>query len=229
MHDNVKLLDCGVFLKKEEILIAADVHIGYEKALLNSGITLPVSVFPSIRKKFSEMIKSTKPKKIILAGDVKHEFTKPLAQQIKQTAELLEFLKEQCEELIIVKGNHDNFLINITEKMNIKLLDSYETEEYEIIHGHKTTESGKKIIMGHEHPAIELRDDAGGIHKYKCHLLGERMIVLPSVNPLTYGFNVLGKEKPLSPLLTNPEILQPCVSGLLFPKIRDLIQYQYTH
>ena len=61
------------------------------------------------------------------------------------------------------------------------------------------------IIMGHEHPAITLREKAKA-EKFKCFLKGKykksMLIVQPSFNPLTEGTDVI-KEQVLSPLIAD--------------------------
>jgi hypothetical protein len=58
--------------------------------------------------------------------------------------------------------------------------------------------------MGHEHPAITLREKAK-TEKFKCFLKGKfkasTLIVQPSMNPLTEGTDVT-KEQVLSPLIS---------------------------
>jgi len=63
----------------------------------------------------------------------------------------------------------------------------------------------KILIIGHEHPAITLREQAKA-EKFKCYLKGKYkksvLIVQPSFNLLTQGTDVL-REKILSPLIKN--------------------------
>ena len=63
--------------------------------------------------------------------------------------------------------------------------------------------NSKLIIMGHEHPAIGLKEKAK-YEVFKCFLVGKfrnnTLIVLPSFNNLTIGTDVL-RQKLLSPFL----------------------------
>jgi len=75
-----------------------------------------------------------------------------------------------------------------------------------ILHGHKVileALGSKVIIIGHEHPAVSLKDGIK-IEKYKCYLKGKygksNIIVMPSLNLLNEGSDVLRGEV-LSPFL----------------------------
>ena len=61
----------------------------------------------------------------------------------------------------------------------------------------------KTVIIGHEHPAVVLRDKAKA-EKFKCFLVTNyrlrRLIVQPSFGPLMQGVDILGGNL-LSPLL----------------------------
>ena len=85
------------------------------------------------------------------------------------------------------------------------------------------------MIIGHEHPAIGLRDK-GRVEKYKCFFKGKYkdkiLIVIPSFNMLTEGTDIL-KEKLLSPFLQQKlddfEIFIVGKEVLYFGKVKNLI------
>ena len=107
---------------------------------------------------------------------------------------------------MLVKGNHDIVLSSIVKKRNIEVVDRHKTDDILIIHGHKISileKDIKTIIIGHEHPAISLKEH-NRIETYKCFLKGKYkgrdLLVLPSFNFLHPGSNILN-EKRLSPYL----------------------------
>ncbi len=225
MSSKVRLLDFGVFLEEEKALLFSDLHIGYEQNLYSNGVMLPKSQYSVMKKNILGMIRKTNPKKIIICGDLKHEFSGNSSQEWKQVNDMILLLKSSCKELILIRGNHDNYLQNILKKHGLSLLDHFETKRFMIVHGHEKIITRKKLIFGHEHPAITLKDEAGASHKYKCHLIDDKIIVMPSLNPLTFGFDVLNGEKPLSPLISDLENMKPVINGLVFPKIKQIIQF----
>ena len=79
------------------------------------------------------------------------------------------------KNLILVKGNHDIILGPIADKRNLKVVNYYKTKEIMFLHGDKILKeslNSKILIIGHEHPALNLRE---GPRKelYKCFLVGK--------------------------------------------------------
>lgn len=204
----IEIIDLALWLKKEEILIVADFHLGYEGGLEEKGILVPRFQLKDVLERLGKILKKVKPKKIIINGDLKHEFGKILNQEWRDSLKLVDFLLKSGKELVLVKGNHDLFLGAIAGKRGLKIVDDYSINEVLIIHGDKLKKISKKvktIIIGHEHPAVSLREK-GKAEKYKCFLRGEfrgkNLIVLPSFNLLFEGTDII-KEELLSPYLRN--------------------------
>jgi len=161
----------------------------------------------ALKKIFS---KTKKLDKIIILGDLKHEFGLISQQEWNEVTNLLSFLNENCKEIILLKGNHDNILGPIAKWKNLKLQNSLflEKEKILFLQGDKVLvdkkfSSAKTIVIGHEHPAVTLKE---GIktEKFKCFLKGKygkkNLIVIPSFISSAEGTDVL-TEKPLSPFL----------------------------
>lgn len=205
---NLKLIDLALFLKKENTLILSDFHIGYDENLNKGGVLIPRFQFKDIMERLKKIIKNKKFKTIIINGDLKDEFGTISSSEWKQTLELLDFLSEHTEKIILIKGNHDILLRPIADKRNIELKEYHKIDDMFITHGHKIFDTidftkSKIVIIGNEHPAISLSKE-GRKETFKCFLVGKwkkkTLIVLPSFNPITIGSDVL-KEKFLSPYL----------------------------
>jgi len=205
--DNIEIIDLGLYLKKQKVLVITDTQIGYEESLNKQGILLPRFQFNDLIKRLRKIIDKCKPEIIIINGDIKHEFGTISQTEWRYTVKLIDFLAENAE-LILVKGNHDTILGPIADKKNVRIVDYYSIADIYLCHGHvipedKEFEKAKTVIIGHAHPAIGLRDQ-GRVEKYKCYLKGEykdkTLIVQPSFNLIIEGTDVL-KEKLLSPFL----------------------------
>ncbi len=201
------IVEEAVYLKEQETLIISDLHLGYEGFLEKTGVLVPRFQLKDITKKIEKILKKVKVKRIILNGDVKHEFGKISSQEWTDISKLFDLLSDY--EVIVVKGNHDVILYPITDKKNIKLVKEFRIGDILIIHGDYEPELDKEVktvIMGHEHPAISFKE-TGRIERYKCFLKGDyegrTLIVQPSFNPLIEGSDVM-KEQFLSPLFKNP-------------------------
>jgi len=219
VNKNVELVALGLYFRDKGLLAVADLHIGYEEALAEQGIHVPVSQYPKMKNLLRYIIETVDPEKIVIVGDVKHEFGSALRQEWVETLDLLDFLKENTKEVIVVRGNHDNFLIPILKRKEVPLYDpSYAYDNILFLHGHKPVNVDiyrgniETIVMGHEHPAVALRDDLGVKVKFKCLLKGvfeeKNLFVLPVFSPLLTGteVNVVEKEQLLSPLLKTVDL-----------------------
>ena len=213
MMQDLEITDLGLLLKHEKILVLTDFHIGYEEALNKQGILVPKFQFKDIIKRLTKIFSGLKKDKIklkiiIINGDIKHEFGKISEQEWRETLRLLDFLSKYCEDIILIKGNHDTIIGPIAEKKKVSVVDYYFAGDVLITHGHKIPsknilKKAKTIIIGHEHPAISLREDVR-TEKFKCFLKGKykrkNLVVMPSFCFVTEGNDIL-KEKPLSPFL----------------------------
>lgn len=199
-----KIIDSALLI--DDHLIISDLHLGYEGALNAQGFMIPRLQYKKILKRLKEILSRTEAKKIIVNGDLKHEFGKISKQEFKEIEDFINFLKEEFEEIILIKGNHDNFTRFIAENKGLDVYDSYSVDNFLILHGDKIPENQIKednIIIGHEHPSIGLRSGER-VEKIKCFLKGnwnfKNLIVMPSFNFISEGSDIL-QEKSISPFL----------------------------
>ncbi|HLC81106.1 MAG TPA: metallophosphoesterase [Candidatus Nanoarchaeia archaeon] len=217
LNPNLEIIDLALWLKKEQILIISDLHLGYEEYLQQKGVFLPKFQLAEIVKSLKSIFKKVKPATIVINGDLKHEFGRVLKQEWKEVLQLIDFLLQNCRKLILIKGNHDLILGPIASKKNVEIVNEHQINDILIIHGDKLVQktTAKTLIIGHEHPAITLKEK-GKIEKYKCFLLGKwknkSLIVLPSFNPLLEGTDIV-KERLLSPFLSNISNFRVVVVG----------------
>lgn len=231
---NAEIADLGLII--EDCLIISDIHIGYEGALNREGIMVPRFQYKKILERINEIISKYEPKRVIVNGDLKHEFGRITSQEWKESKDFIEFLKTNFLETILIKGNHDNFTRFIADKTGLEVYESYELDGNVIMHGDKlpdeaTLKKSETIIIGHEHPCIGIRNGER-LEKIKCYLKGEyhgkNLIVMPSFNFVTEGSDIL-HEKPLSPFLKNIKTDKFGVYGvenfevLYFGQIKDIM------
>ncbi len=197
IHNNIKIIDLGLLIDKT--LIICDIHIGFEESLNKQGILIPRFQFTEIIKRLEKILEQVKVNNIIINGDIKHEFGRISEQEWRHTLKLLDFLAKYGK-VILIKGNHDNILGPIAKKRNVEVKDYVILKDILVIHGDKLNKDIEKlikkskiIIIGHEHPAITLKDSPR-IEKYKCFLKGKfkrkTLIVQPSFNLVTEGTDI---------------------------------------
>jgi len=209
----------AIYIRELDAICVADLHLGYEGIMAEYyGLFLPKTQFKEELELLREMLRSfdRKPKRIVLLGDVKHEFSETSYHEYKELKELFLYLEQNFEQIMIIKGNHDNFIARATKGFEkIELFDELELGDYFLTHGHKLekplsyfAKKGRKVIIGHEHPAIALYSDVGGREKLKCFLAGKckrgfYLLVLPAFSTLAEGteINVVPQSELLSPIL----------------------------
>ncbi|MEM4312041.1 MAG: metallophosphoesterase [Nitrososphaerales archaeon] len=227
----------SLYLEREEALIVADLHLGLEEEQESKGIHIPFTTFPKITELVLNPCEALNCKRLIILGDVKHEFAKPLELEWFTTKRLFKMIRDIGAEPEVVKGNHDNYIAIILKEMNVKLYEEkIELDRFTLIHGHLPFDQKvRHIIMGHEHPVITIKDDLGVKHRYKAFLDGEvegrRITVLPSVSPLALGLDIneVPSRELLSPLLKGkdlseltPYLIEPKIAVKKFPKLKFL-------
>jgi hypothetical protein len=230
---DIEIIDLALYQKKKSILVITDTQIGYEESLNKQGILIPRFQFKDSLYRLSKIIDTTKPKKIIINGDIKHEFGTISQTEWRHTLRLIDFLAEKAE-LILIKGNHDTVLGPIADKKNIEIKNYYYVDSIYLCHGHQIPEdndfkNANIIIIGHEHPAIGLKEK-GRVEKFKCFLKGKYkdkiLIVQPSFNLLIEGTDIL-KERLLSPFLHQNidtfEVFVVSDEVMYFGKVKNII------
>jgi len=227
-------------LKIGNSLIISDTHIGYEEAFNKQGIFIPRFQFREILSRLESILnkadeKTGKIETFIINGDVKHEFGTISQTEWRHTLGLLDFVSKRCKKIVLVKGNHDKILGPIAERRDVEIVESFVIENKGkrilIVHGDKIPKEMPKcntIIIGHQHPAILLRDGVRA-ELYKCFLRGKfrkkDLIVLPAFTPVSEGTDILKGEILTDFLQGDIEdfIVYPVADEVYeFGKIRDL-------
>ncbi len=207
----IEIIDLGLYLAREKILVLADLHIGIEDSLVKQGVLIPKFHFKDLVKRVESILDTLKKQKkevkiIVLNGDLKHEFGRISDEEWRNTLKMIDFLGRKCEKIVLVRGNHDTILGPIADKRKVLFVDTFIDGDKIICHGDKIPEmvSGvKTVIIGHEHPAVSIYEDLRK-ETFKAFLSGgwnrKKLIVQPSMNPLMEGTDVKS-GKVLSPFL----------------------------
>jgi putative SbcD/Mre11-related phosphoesterase len=175
----------------ERVLVVGDLHLGYEEALNRTGILVGRQMFDEMISDLNAVFGEVgKVDKVVLLGDVKHDFGGISRQEWKDVNAILDYFESMAKKVVVVKGNHDTILEPILKKRKMKLLGVYIWNGFAFLHGDEDyDEIWKKeidtIVVGHGHPAVNLQEPKGAkSEKYKCFLVGKfngkNMIVVPS-------------------------------------------------
>lgn len=203
---NVSIMDLA--LQVNDYLIISDLHLGYEQSLNAEGIMVPRFQYPLIIDRLEEIQQKSSSDNIVINGDLKHEFGQISRQEWNETQEFLEYLKANFDDIVLIKGNHDNFTKFIAEKTHLEVEEYYQIGDSLVLHGDKIPGNlneldAENLIIGHEHPCIGIRSGER-VEKIKCYLAGRyenfNLMVMPSFNFVTEGSDIL-QERPLSPFV----------------------------
>ncbi len=145
--------------------------------------------------RLEDLMERYEPEKLLINGDLKHEFSRNMEQEWDEVRQIVDLLADRAE-LVIIRGNHDNYLKTMLSGMGIEMYDSYRTSDgrIEFVHGHNSTPSWEGFrIYGHEHPFIRLRDEIGALISMPCFLFDEEnnFLLMPAFSPLASGTSIL--------------------------------------
>lgn len=169
-----------------DTLVIADLHLGFEEAMAREGNYFPKLLGETVVS-LQRILERENPGGLVINGDLKHSFV-PFRRERKELESFFNAIDDYVDEVILVRGNHDVGVAWLRE-LGVEIVDSLEIGGWKLVHGHRL-EEGERFIIGHEHPAIRLRDEVGASVKVPIFLRGERLIVLPAFSPWAYGNDV---------------------------------------
>lgn len=146
-------------------LVIADLHIGWEMALLNEGIHVP-SQTSKLLKKLKELLSRYRPERLLILGDIKHTVASAEKIEWQDVPDFFNELRKQVGEVSIVRGNHDgNLEPLLPEKTKILSATGFALGDTGFFHGHQWPLLDllrcRTLVMGHVHPVVAFRDPAG--------------------------------------------------------------------
>ncbi len=207
-------------------LVIADLHLGIEWELYQSGFSIPSQV-EKRKVRIRSYIEKVKPSRIVLLGDIKHNVPVTSWQE-KQ--EVPQFLKELSTyvSLDIVPGNHDGDIENLKPpNVTVHGMRGFVLDGVGYFHGHTWPEkellSASHVVMSHNHPTIRFTDSLGHAVSeqvwIRTHFIEKairehyddikwknpEVIIMPAFNELCGGipFNESVHEELLGPVFAN--------------------------
>ena len=146
-------------------LAVADLHIGWEIALIKKGIHVPTQT-SKLLKGLLELITIHKPDRLLILGDVKHTVATADMSEWRDVPDFFNELKKHVKQIDILRGNHDgNLEPLLPEGVNLLPANGVAVDNVGFFHGHQwpspTLLACRTLVMGHVHPVISFRDLAG--------------------------------------------------------------------
>ncbi len=229
----------AIYIDEIDTIAISDTHLGYESIMAEEhGVFVPKVQYKKEVEMVEELVRKHGASRILINGDVKHEFSETSYHEYKEVSDFFDFLKSKFQNVVAIKGNHDNYLIRITKHHGIELHDQLELGDFLFFHGHTMPNladvKARHLIISHEHPSIALYDEIGVKEKMACFLYGDtsagrKIVVLPPTSYFALGndINAMPKEELLSPILKElvdvDELevigISPETGCLMFPKL----------
>jgi hypothetical protein len=241
IFDDIDLIEPfpAIYINSLDTMVIADLHLGFEGIAAEQGIFIPKVQFKKIIEDMKEIISRQKARRVLINGDIKHEFSDTSYHEFREISKFFELLTKNFEETIMIKGNHDNYIVRVTNKYDVKLHDEIGIGDYFFIHGHKDRDlddiKEKNIVLAHEHPSIVLFTEIGVKEKMKCFLYGntqgKNVLIMPAFSYFAEGssINQLPKNELLSLMLKKLDVDKMQVISILekekylvFPEIKKL-------
>ena len=175
-----------LFIKEAGICAASDLHIGLEDELHSQGIVFPLNEEQMLLDRLKAVLEKLHPSVFVLAGDVFHSFDRLEWKAREKFNSIMRVLDKSCE-VVLLKGSHDTML----SKTGREVLDRYDSSGFTFAHGHSVLEHHENLIIGHEHPVIQIE-----MERHPCFLYGKKAIqgrdlmLLPAFNPLCHGVTI---------------------------------------
>jgi len=201
----------ALYVRDLSLCVVSDVHIGLAETLYRQGLHFPLHEEETLLERFTAVLDRFEPAIFVLDGDIFHAFDRVSRETKEAFSRILATLRAECE-VVLVTGSHDTMLPSVAGGT----VDRYDRGGYTVVHGDREVDDHGTLIIGHDHPAIEI-----DMARFPCFLYGERvvrgkdLIVMPAFNPLSPGVvvNYARGRDFLSPILHRVDAgsLQPVV------------------
>jgi len=194
----------------ERVLVAADLHLGLEHELWLGGVSIP-SQTNRMLEELKMQLQKTRPDRLVLLGDIKHNIPRTSWQERREVPSFLESLSRTAEVEIAI-GNHDVGLAEMaSDAARVHPSTGFILDGVGYFHGHTWPDpsilSASKLIAAHLHPAVRLLDplghpqtsriwiranlspEAGALH-YGRAIPGLELVIVPAFNHLCGGLSL---------------------------------------
>ncbi len=183
--EQIKLLpQKALYWPSKEILVIADVHFGKVGHFRKAGIAIPKSMEQEDLAALSDLLHEYKPRTLIFLGDFFHS-------EMNNDWNWFELWRQLFTEtqMILVRGNHDLFPINIYIRNNFEVVDTLSLDPFVFLHEpakeNYISRENTCVISGHIHPGIILTGKGRQKVSLPCFFFGKKQIILPAFGKFT--------------------------------------------
>lgn len=177
MLEGFQFTSRGVIIGKTYIV--SDLHIGYHTRVDSMKVEDETN---EIYERIDNVVGSKNIDRIILNGDIFHEFGEPNESSLRAYNRLVSYIKNKDVDVVPIEGNHDTDSVSTVEKTRKKVELVYNSNRYLVTHGHKRVTEEKPIdcyILGHIHPVYRIRGIEWPIYLYGSNEQSKKVFITP--------------------------------------------------
>jgi putative SbcD/Mre11-related phosphoesterase len=214
----------ALWLRGSETLLIADAHLGYGWAQRRRGQLGPLADATAIDK-LHAVIEELQPRRVVFLGDLVHA-PKPSSAERLLIETALTAIASQAE-IILVRGNHDRGFLSDFAQLPVHFVEQWTCVGIIALHGDRlpsqTSAANEWLVIGHLHPALAIRDNAGASRRVPVFAAGPRGAILPAFSPYAAGWDLRKGLPPQWREYFSPGPIQVVgVSGKRAVRLRDL-------
>ena len=187
----------ALWIPESRTAVIADAHLGYSWAQRRKGELGPLADHRT-REKLLALFDDLHPRRVVFLGDLVHA-PRPCAPEREWIEKLLLELSERAD-LIAVRGNHDRAFPRDFGLLPVKTLEFWSEGALVALHGDRAgtapVPEGGRLVLGHLHPCLGIRDAAGASQKVPVFLIAPGCFVLPAFSPFARGYDISGGLPP---------------------------------
>jgi uncharacterized protein len=164
-----------------QVLFVADLHLGKGAAFRAAALPVPEGSTAATLQKLTLLIKSLKPKTVVLLGDLWHS---KWARDDGTLQRFQEWRREHMYmDVVLTIGNHDA-RSGPLEGDELRMTEEYRIGPFICTH-HPQERADGYVLCGHLHPAAELEGKGRQNVRLPCFWVCEHYSVLPAFGELT--------------------------------------------
>lgn len=183
----------AAFLKATATLLVADLHLGKASTFRKTGIPIPEGSAQKDLDRLECLISDHAIRRLIILGDLFHSQS-GLSDRVQEE---FQNTRSRCRstEVILVRGNHDPSIANLTNAFGIDSIVSKLREPpfffiHHADHTHPRNHGTMLTVAGHIHPTISISSPSGDRFTERCFVLENDTLVLPAFGSFTGGHQI---------------------------------------
>lgn len=180
----------ALWIPGDGILALSDVHVGFATGSAGHWFVLPSDQLVGIRESLSLVESRYSPSRVLVNGDFKHGYRPPASHETSEIRAAASALTARGASLSVARGNHDRGL-EAALPATVELADRVDVSGFRFAHGHARAARPRDgwLVLGHEHAALNLRDEIGVGGRFKAFLVNpkRRIVVMPAFSPWAHG------------------------------------------